>query len=187
MRECTSHSRSMNSRITNGRSYPTKYYFLLLPLAISFNGNAQATQIIIKETLASRKNTSPQNIYETNQLYTIGALKVVCVALQCVGFDEALYTEVLEKAEACKKSGRWRVVGAGVGQVGGVWSVGVNPSQNLVGLGSHTASGVGGTKSPIVESPVIKDGEDAVTSPSVTLAHGIPLGGPVVEKMAKGI
>ncbi|TEB31480.1 hypothetical protein FA13DRAFT_370265 [Coprinellus micaceus] len=49
--------------------------------------SSETTSALIKETLAGRKNTTPQNNYETGQLYTAGALKIACVALQCVGFN----------------------------------------------------------------------------------------------------
>lgn len=55
----------------------------------------------MKETIASRKNTSPQNFYETSQLYAAGALKVACVGLQCVGFNDVLYRTI------CTQSGKW--------------------------------------------------------------------------------
>ncbi|CAL1716164.1 unnamed protein product [Somion occarium] len=68
----------------------------------------EASQAVIKETLAARKGTSPQNGYETGQLYAAGALKVACIGLQCIGFDTALYKGLLEQADVCSKSGRWR-------------------------------------------------------------------------------
>jgi len=58
----------------------------------------QTTQALVKETLAARKNVSPQNHYETSQLYVVGALRVACIGLQCVGFSDAVYHGVLEQA-----------------------------------------------------------------------------------------
>jgi hypothetical protein len=52
----------------------------------------------VKETLSGRKNSSPQNTYETSQLYAAGALKVGCVGLQCVGFNQTVYKSVLDHA-----------------------------------------------------------------------------------------
>ena len=52
----------------------------------------------MKETLAGRKNSSPQNTYETSQLYAAGALKVACVGLQCVGFNQTVYKSILDHA-----------------------------------------------------------------------------------------
>ena len=52
----------------------------------------------MKETLSGRKNSSPQNTYETSQLYAVGALKVACVGLQCVGFNQTVYKSVLDHA-----------------------------------------------------------------------------------------
>ncbi|KAJ3506110.1 hypothetical protein NLJ89_g7053 [Agrocybe chaxingu] len=58
--------------------------------------STETTSAIVKETIAGRKNTSPQNIYETTQLYVAGGLKVACVALQCVGFNHEVYRSLLE-------------------------------------------------------------------------------------------
>ena len=68
----------------------------------------QTTQALIKETLAGRKNVSPQTVYETTQLYLAGALKIACVGLQCVGFNDLLYRTILEQATKCGQTGRWR-------------------------------------------------------------------------------
>ena len=68
----------------------------------------QTTQTLIKETLAGRKNVSPQTVYETTQLYLAGALKIACVGLQCVGFNDLLYRTILEQATKCVQTGRWR-------------------------------------------------------------------------------
>lgn len=62
----------------------------------------QTSQILVKETIAARRNISPQNFYETSQLYAAGALKVACVGLQCVGFNDVLYRTI------CAQSGKWR-------------------------------------------------------------------------------
>ncbi|THH21494.1 hypothetical protein EW146_g115 [Bondarzewia mesenterica] len=76
----------------------------------------ETSQILIKETLVNRKNTSPQNVYEVTQLYSAGALKVACVGLQCIGFNNTLYRTILEQASKCVQSGRWRnSFGAGTG------------------------------------------------------------------------
>ncbi|OJA19215.1 hypothetical protein AZE42_06773 [Rhizopogon vesiculosus] len=60
--------------------------------------STETIQVLIRETLAGRKNISPQNLYETGQLYAAGALRVACVALQCVGFSTEMYRAVLEQA-----------------------------------------------------------------------------------------
>jgi len=78
-------------------SLPTEvnqYYFALFILITQ----TQTTQALIRETLAGRKNLSPQNLYETGQLYAAGALRVACVGLQCVGFSTGMYHAVLEQA-----------------------------------------------------------------------------------------
>ncbi|KAG1894468.1 uncharacterized protein F5891DRAFT_922114, partial [Suillus fuscotomentosus] len=46
----------------------------------------------------SIENLSPQNLYETGQLYAVGALRVACIGLQCAGFSSAMYRAVLEQA-----------------------------------------------------------------------------------------
>jgi hypothetical protein len=76
----------------------------------------QTTQAIIKDTLAARKNISPQNLYEIAQLYAAGALKVGCVGLKCVGFSNGLYRAILEQANRYSGNGKWKE-GVGVGNV----------------------------------------------------------------------
>ncbi|CAA7260944.1 unnamed protein product [Cyclocybe aegerita] len=58
--------------------------------------SGETSSAIVKETIAGRKNTSPQNTYEATQLYVAGALKVACVALRCVGFNHEVYRSLLE-------------------------------------------------------------------------------------------
>lgn len=58
----------------------------------------QTTQALIKETLANRKNVSPQNHYEIGQLYSAGALRVACVGLQCIDFNDEIYHGILEQS-----------------------------------------------------------------------------------------
>ncbi|KAJ6630320.1 hypothetical protein B0H10DRAFT_2349520 [Mycena sp. CBHHK59/15] len=88
----------------------------------------ETTQALVKETISGRKNTSPQNIYETSQLYAAGALKVACLALQCVGFNKTMYRAVLEQATKCALAGKWKGAAtpappsAGLGPVGGAWN-----------------------------------------------------------------
>ena len=62
----------------------------------------QTSQLLIKETITGRKNTSPQNLYETAQLYAAGALKIACIGLQCIGFNNVLYRTI------CAQSGKWK-------------------------------------------------------------------------------
>ncbi|KDR82042.1 hypothetical protein GALMADRAFT_49446, partial [Galerina marginata CBS 339.88] len=57
---------------------------------------SETTTAIVKETIAGRKNSSPQNTYETSQLYAAGALKVACVGLQCVGFNQEVYKSIID-------------------------------------------------------------------------------------------
>ncbi|KAI0004967.1 hypothetical protein BJV74DRAFT_316307 [Russula compacta] len=70
--------------------------------------STETTQSLIKETLAGRKNVSPQTVYEITQLYLAGALKIACVGLQCVGFNDLLYRTILEQATRCAQTGHWR-------------------------------------------------------------------------------
>jgi hypothetical protein len=51
---------------------------------------------------------SPQTIYETAQLFLAGALKIACVGLQCVGFNNLLYRTIIEHTTRCTQTGRWR-------------------------------------------------------------------------------
>ena len=98
----------------------------------------------MKETIASRKNTSPQNIYETTQLYAAGALKVACVGLKCVGFNVVMYRTILEQAERCAKEGKWRSLAS----TGSVWNSTGIVSAGVVGegLGADEGKVDGGVK-----------------------------------------
>ncbi|KAF9018412.1 hypothetical protein BDZ89DRAFT_1073925 [Hymenopellis radicata] len=88
----------------NGKLYQTKY---------------ATVQCLIKETLSGRKNISPQNIYETSQLYAAGALKIACLGLQCVGFNKTLYTTILDQADKCHAGpAKWGGKGSGLGSRG---------------------------------------------------------------------
>ncbi|KAJ3725244.1 hypothetical protein C8R42DRAFT_718727 [Lentinula raphanica] len=66
--------------------------------------STETTQAIVKETIEGRKNISPQNVYEVNQLYCAGALKVAVVALQCIGFNHSMYRLLLDHASKCSLS-----------------------------------------------------------------------------------
>lgn len=86
----------------------------------------QVAQAIVKDTISGRKNTSPQNVYEVTQLYAAGALKVACVGLQCVGFNNAMYKALLEQANKFALS-KWKAISpappAAVGLgTGSVWN-----------------------------------------------------------------
>ncbi|EIW61013.1 uncharacterized protein TRAVEDRAFT_19515 [Trametes versicolor FP-101664 SS1] len=123
---------------------------------------------LIRETLAGRKNTSPQNIYETGQLYSAGALKAACIGLQCIGFNDVLYRGLLEHAAHCTQTGKWRVVGyggtggtgaggTGLG-IGTAWNV--NPNANA---GAHSPGGIAAVPSGL-------SGGDGVLSGSLLSA-----------------
>ncbi|KZS96634.1 hypothetical protein SISNIDRAFT_281632 [Sistotremastrum niveocremeum HHB9708] len=63
---------------------------------------------LLKETLAGRRNTAPQHIYETGQLYACGALKISCIGLQCVGFNKNFYDAFVGQAVKAKAEGDWK-------------------------------------------------------------------------------
>ncbi|KAG6860567.1 hypothetical protein C0995_009781 [Termitomyces sp. Mi166 len=95
---------------------------------------AEVTQLIVKETIVARKNTSPQNVYEVTQLYAAGALKVACVALQCAGFNNTMYRALLEQARIFTQS-KWAAAMGKASPVptsvpglgsGSVWNVNAN-------------------------------------------------------------
>ena len=69
----------------------------------------QTVSAIVKETLAGRKQICPQNTYETTQLYAAGALKVACVALICVGFNQEVYKSILEHSVKFSES-QWKAL-----------------------------------------------------------------------------
>ncbi|KAG5642805.1 hypothetical protein DXG03_002089 [Asterophora parasitica] len=100
----------------------------------------ESTQAIVKETIAARKNTSPQNVYEITQLYAAGALKTACVGLQCVGFNNAMYKALLEQARLFAQS-KW-VASAAMVSVGTAAKASPAPASVVVpgeGLGSGSA------------------------------------------------
>ncbi|KAI0728841.1 hypothetical protein C8Q72DRAFT_973202 [Fomitopsis betulina] len=94
------------------------------------NLSPETVQALVKQTLAARKNTTPQNVYETGQLYAAGALRVGCIGLQCVGFSRAVYTQLIEAAERCAQTGRWRSAQGGA-TAGGPGSIYTAPSPKL--------------------------------------------------------
>ncbi|KAG5636338.1 hypothetical protein H0H81_008360 [Sphagnurus paluster] len=169
----------------------------------------ETTQAIVKDTIAARKNTSPQNVYEITQLYAAGALRAACVGLQCVGFNNAMYAALLEQARAFAQSkwaaaasvGMGAVLGAGVGVgmgtgvPGGVVpgvGVGVKPSSvptavpiatAVAALGSATGAGVLGSGSAWNASSktnATPPGAKSVVAAALTCRQG-------VEDVAAGV
>lgn len=69
----------------------------------------QTRDALVKETLAGRKNVTPQIIFETSQLYAAGALKVAVVGIQCVGFNQMLYSVALQQAQRFQSHARSKV------------------------------------------------------------------------------
>ncbi|OSX56290.1 hypothetical protein POSPLADRAFT_1160289 [Postia placenta MAD-698-R-SB12] len=102
--------------------------------------STETAQALIKETLAGRKNTSAQNVYETGQLYAAGALKVGCIGLQCIGFNEGLYVMVMEQAGKCGQTGRWRVgTSCGGHSPGATWTTMTMPLSPNIGSAIATS------------------------------------------------
>jgi hypothetical protein len=126
---CTRLSSWTTSRRKNGPNYQQKSVssfstgVTTLFHPISTNPITQTTQAIVKETIAGRKNTSPQNVYEVTQLYAAGALKVACVGLQCVGFNNTMYKALLDQAGTFAQS-KWKAATPIVGSAGDVLGTG---------------------------------------------------------------
>lgn len=128
----------------------------------------------MKETIAGRKNTSPQNIYETSQLYTSGALRVACVGLQCVGFNDDVYRAILDQSAKFVQT-KWKTITGAV--------IPLPPSDTLSGNikpmpGSNSSlaspmiiPGGLGTGSPTWNSAL------AISSDKVVSPHPVPPSG----------
>ncbi|EED83673.1 predicted protein [Postia placenta Mad-698-R] len=102
--------------------------------------STETAQALIKETLAGRRNTSAQNAYETGQLYAAGALKVGCIGLQCIGFNEGLYVMVMEQAGKCGQTGRWRIgTSCGGHSPGATWTTMTMPLSPKMGSAIATS------------------------------------------------
>jgi hypothetical protein len=132
----------------------------------------QASQTIIKDTLSGRRNISPQNIYEVTQLFAAGALRVACVGIQCIGFDEALYKALLDHASFCAHAARWRApLGPGAHANAGSQSPAAAPHANMSG-GTPVGFGHGPPKGII--------GGGTMSSAGLSAYAGIGLGRPSV-------
>jgi len=104
----------------------------------------------VKETIAGRKNSSPQNTYETSQLYASGALKVACVGLQCVGFNQEVYRSILEHSSKFSET-KWKSVAASASISPGTAS----PTPNSAPTAAGTPTGSGHTTpNPLVKTPI---------------------------------
>ncbi|KAK7036006.1 hypothetical protein R3P38DRAFT_3263460 [Favolaschia claudopus] len=115
--------------------------------------STETTQALVKDTIAGRKNTSPQNLYETAQLYAAGALKVACIGLQCVGFNKTMYHAVLEQAAKCVLTAKLKGMGGGtpppppgvgLGVVGGAWNAAGASEGNVNANGGGVDGAVSG-------------------------------------------
>ncbi|KAF8172089.1 hypothetical protein BJ912DRAFT_911328 [Pholiota molesta] len=145
---------------------------------------SEVTSAIVKETISGRKNSSPQNTYETSQLYASGALKVVCIGLQCVGFNQDIYKAILEHAAHLTET-KWKPLIA-------LAAVGSPSSNSVAGTGALPTSAAAKTpKTPgvprhvqrasatasAVGSPINSQGPPAVSqmpNTSTTFGAGIP-------------
>ena len=92
----------------NGTLWTLMWAALSIVLFSDADVFSKTSTMLIKDTLAGRKNTSPANQYEIGQLYSAGALKIACVGLQCVGFNVSLYRTIMEQATKCQQNGRWK-------------------------------------------------------------------------------
>lgn len=137
----TRRSDSGTLRRKSGSGCRRRYVLLCRIHATRLSTSAlQTTQLLVKDTLSQRKNTSPQNVYEAGQLYAAGALKAACIGLQCIGFNEELYRGLLALADGCNKTGRWRVPVAGLG-TGAAWPAVTSPRLEFESMKMPGASG----------------------------------------------
>ena len=91
----------------------------------------------MKETLSGRKNSSPQNTYETSQLYAAGALKVACVGLQCVGFNQTVYKSVLDHAAKFGQT-KWKSLTTASANVLAAAGDGVQPGPKISSVANRS-------------------------------------------------
>ncbi|KAH9483526.1 hypothetical protein JR316_0002994 [Psilocybe cubensis] len=101
---------------------------------------SETISAIIKETISGRKNSSPQNTYETSQLYAAGALKVACVGLQCVGFNQEVYKSIIDHSIKFSET-KWKSLAS------------ASVSSPLTPQSTHASTA--GTPSPGVKTPVV--------------------------------
>ncbi|RXW16121.1 hypothetical protein EST38_g9736 [Candolleomyces aberdarensis] len=114
----------------------------------------EATSAIIRETLAGRKSTTPQNNYETGQLYAAGALKLACIGLQCAGFNMDLYHSISDLATKFTQA-KWKA------------AVAVNSSNSMSPSAGSASGSVVGTP-PISSSSSLFSG---IPSPHGSVGH----------------
>ncbi|KAL1742206.1 hypothetical protein HDZ31DRAFT_75657 [Schizophyllum fasciatum] len=130
----------------------------------------EATQAIAKETLAARKNTSPQHFFEVKELYAVGALRVACVGLQCIGYNKQMHRALLDQVKVCR-AGRWSrpatamggassmpdgrasAMGGGMGEAGRA-----SPFNGVLGMEAGRASPFSGGMSPMGGGPGLMGG-----------------------------
>ncbi|EIM82308.1 uncharacterized protein STEHIDRAFT_160857 [Stereum hirsutum FP-91666 SS1] len=106
--------------------------------------STETTQLLIRETISSRKNTSPQNIFEVTQLYACGALKVACVGLQCIGFNRELYEKLQELGQNASHAGPSELSGQGIGGSSVAGGAGKSPGMPGAGGSGRPYGGQGG-------------------------------------------
>ncbi|KAF5349599.1 hypothetical protein D9756_008909 [Leucocoprinus leucothites] len=81
-------------------------------IAKGFKLLVDTTNYLVKGTVSARKNVWPQNIYEVNQLYNAGVLKVAFVGLQCASFDQEVHKSFLEHADPFSQA-KWKPMNTG--------------------------------------------------------------------------
>lgn len=81
-------------------------------------------------------------MYETGQLYAAGALKIACIGLQCIGFNNVLYRTI------CAQSGKWKTATQPVPEAttglggGGLWNANVGAAAGKAFLENPNVDGV---------------------------------------------
>jgi hypothetical protein len=177
-------SASQILRLRNGPSYLTRFVHSFSHRITCLNNylRPQATQAIIKETVAGRKNTSPQNIYEIGQLYAAGALKVACIGLQCVSFNNTMYKALLEHAEVFARTraregyhSPSRMVNSPAfsGPVSGTTSPALSVGPGMIGTGHSPLMQTTMLQTPPIMAGRSSAGENWSGSSTSTLVSGV--------------
>lgn len=138
---------------------------------------AETANYLVKETISARKNVSPQNTYEVNQLYSAGALRIACVGLQCVGFNQEVYKSVLEHAAKFTQA-KWNSINGGAIGMNNPTSpptvasgLGISVTNNILAKPTNVPKLVSGISRPV--SPTFLG---TATTGFGTVAAGLGLG-----------
>lgn len=120
---------------------------------------------------------SPQNTYEVNQLYSAGALRIACVGLQCVGFNQEVYKSVLEHAAKFTQA-KWNSINGGAIGMNNPTSpptvasgLGISVTNNILAKPTNVPKLVSGISRPV--SPTFLG---TATTGFGTVAAGLGLG-----------